>query len=180
MIGTARQIIMALVDIQDNDKEFEIKEHRRHRTLSQNSYYWTLATQIAHKLNVSTAEVHNRLLEDYGQREIIEGHAVLTPLPDTEETQKKVYRMQTLHLKKTSQVSTGNDGVTYRTYVLMRGSHSYNTVEMTQLLNGCIQEAKNMGIETLTPMQLEQMRRDAEEAEARQKARKKHDSARAV
>lgn len=169
MIGTARQIIMALVNVKDSDKQYELKEHRKHRSLSQNSYYWTLVTQIANKLNLSTAEVHNRLLEDYGQREVIEGHAVLTPLPDTEETQRKVYRMVTVHLKRTSQVKAGKDGILYRTYVLMRGSSTYNTAEMTQLLNGCIQEAQNMGIETLTPAQLEQLRRDAEEAEARRK-----------
>lgn len=174
MIGTSKELIMMLLNVQDKDKVFELKEHRKKRTLTQNAYYWTLATQIAHKVNLSVAEVHNRLLRDFGQLEIIEGSAVRTPLPDTEETERKVNRMSTVHLKPTSQISVGTDGVTYRTYVLLRGSSTYNTLEMTQLLNGCIQEARQQGIETLTPAELERMRRDEEEAEARRKKRERN------
>lgn len=45
-----------------------------------------------------------------------------------------------------------------RTYIFMRGSHDYDTKEMTILLDGMIQEAQSVGIETLTPDQLAEMR----------------------
>lgn len=174
--GTAKQLIVRLLSVEDSDKVFEIREHRKKRTLSQNSYYWLLAGKVAQKLHMTTAEVHNRLLRDYGQLEVIDGSAVRTPLPDTPEAEQRILDMTTVHLKPTSQVAVGNDGVTYRTYVLMRGSSTYNTVEMTRLLDGCIQEAKQQGIETLTPVQLAQIRRDEAEVEARQKARRERDT----
>lgn len=169
--GTPKELIIRLLGIKDEDKIYELKEYRKHRSLSQNAYYYSLVTKIAYKLRRPTAEIHNSLLCDYGQLEVIDGSAVRTPLPDTEATEKRVAEMTTVHLKPTSQVAVGRDGVVYRTYVMMRGSHTYNSKEMTQLLNGCIQEAKQLDIETATPIELEQMRRDAEEAEARRKAR---------
>lgn len=42
-------------------------------------------------------------------------------------------------------------------YRLMRGSHTYDSREMSELIKGTIQEAEDLGIETLTPRELEQM-----------------------
>ena len=41
---------------------------------------------------------------------------------------------------------------------LMRGSHTYNTAEMARLIDGTVEDAKELGIETLTPMQIERMK----------------------
>lgn len=48
----------------------------------------------------------------------------------------------------------GKEVVFYR---LMRGSHTYDSREMSELIKGTIQEAEDLGIETLTPRELEQM-----------------------
>ena len=48
----------------------------------------------------------------------------------------------------------GNEVVFYR---LMRGSHTYDSREMSELIKGTIQEAEDLGIETLTPRELEQI-----------------------
>ena len=39
----------------------------------------------------------------------------------------------------------------------MRGSHTYDSREMSELIKGTIQEAEDLGIETLTPRELEQI-----------------------
>jgi hypothetical protein len=41
---------------------------------------------------------------------------------------------------------------------VMRGSHTYDTREMSRLIDGTVEEAKELGIETLTPEQLERMK----------------------
>lgn len=40
----------------------------------------------------------------------------------------------------------------------MRGSHTYDTKEMSRLIDGTVEEAKELGIETLTPDQVERMK----------------------
>ena len=50
------------------------------------------------------------------------------------------------HLQPTSQVREGNDNVMYRTYRLLRGSHTYNTEEMARLIDGMITMCKEAGI----------------------------------
>ena len=43
-------------------------------------------------------------------------------------------------------------------YKIMRGSHTYNTAEMARLIDGTVSEAKDLGIETLSPTELERIK----------------------
>ena len=88
----------------------------------------------------------------------IAGKLITVPIPDTEKAEKEVVRSMTYHLKPTSQVRVGAKGVKYRTYVFLKGSHSLSTEEMSVLLDGAVQEAKEQGIETLRPSELEAMK----------------------
>lgn len=119
------------------------KKWRKKRSLDANAYYWTLLTKLATKIETSNAELHNQLLAEYGYPELIMDKLVRTPIPDTEEAEKMVAKSTTYHLKPTTQVVEGNDGVVYRTYILMRGSSSYNTEEMSRLIKGLIYECKS-------------------------------------
>lgn len=156
MIGTAMQIIQWLTKQKDG-QEWEIKKHMKKRTLSQNSYYWQLCGQIADALRLPKEQVHNEMLRSYGQVEQLAGGLVTVPIPDTEKAEQEVLRSMKYHLKPTSQVRAGIKGM-YRTYVMMKGSHDLSTEEMSMLVDGIVQEAQQLGIETLTPIQLEEMR----------------------
>lgn len=124
----------------------EIKRYRRKRSLDANAYYWVLCTKLARVLQVSNQEIHNQMLRRYGQPEIFEGKAAFITIPDTEPAEKKVNNAMDYHLQPTSQVREGLDGVVYRTYKLLRGSHTYNTEEMARLIDGLISECKDAGI----------------------------------
>lgn len=156
--GTADEIIMRLLPVRDSSKRYDIKEHRDKRSLTQNAYYWVLLGKVAGKLRLPKPEVHNRMLRDFGQILIVDGQAARVVLPDTDAAEKRALSMETVHLKPTSQVCQFGDGKMYRTYVIMRGSHDYTTEEMTHLLDGMIEEAKQQGIETLPPDELAHMR----------------------
>lgn len=125
---------------------FEIKRYRRKRSLDANAYYWVLCTKLAKVLQVSNQEIHNLMLRKYGQPEIFEGKAAYITIPDTEQAEKKVNTATDYHLCPTSQVREGLDGIMYRTYKLLRGSHTYNTEEMARLIDGLIGECKDVGI----------------------------------
>ncbi|WP_143249352.1 hypothetical protein [Anaerostipes sp. 494a] len=123
-----------------------IVQYRKKRSLDANAYYWTLITKFADVIGLSNPEAHNMMLRGYGQSEIFDGKAVYVTIPDTEEAEKKVNNATDYHLAPTSQVRTGNDGVMYRTYRLLRGSRTYDTKEMSRLIDGLITCCKEAGI----------------------------------
>ena len=124
----------------------EIKKYRRKRSLDANAYYWVLIGKLAKVLELSNPEAHNMMLCRYGQPEIFEGKAVYMTIPDTEEAEKKAANATDYHIQPTSQVREGNDGIMYRTYKLLRGSHTYNSEEMARLIDGLIGCCKDAGI----------------------------------
>lgn len=144
----ARQIVDAVK--QGKTYTVEIKEYRKKRSLNQNDMYWSVLTSFAEALNISNARAHNLLLRRYGQLERYEDKPVYVVLPDTEEAEKRADEAESYHLKPTSQVKEGKDGQMYRTYMLLRGSSTYDTKEMTRLLDGLLDECKEMGIAILT------------------------------
>ena len=136
---------------------FSVKEYKRKRSLDANAYYWVLVTKLAKVLNLSKPHLHNLLLRRYGQPEIVDGQMVFLVLPDSESGTRKADEAETYHIRPTSQVKTGVDGKMYRTYVMLRGSSTYNTAEMSELIDGLVSECKEQGIETLPADELKRM-----------------------
>lgn len=157
MTGNAEKIIVWLMS-QDKNKVFDIKEHKKKRSLDSNAYYWVLVGKLAQKLKISTARLHNMLLRDCGLPFLIDGHVSMQPIPDTEAAEEQVLESSTYHLKPTSSVIEDNDGMIFRWYIVLRGSSSYNTEEFSALLDKVIAECKAQDIETLSPEELYRMR----------------------
>lgn len=137
-------------DLHADDVEVIIKKHKTKRGLSSNGLYWSTLAQLARKLNVSNAYMHNVMLRRYGQPERFEDQVVYIMLPDTLEAENKALEAETYHLRPTSQTKAGKDGLTYRAYMLMRGSSTYNTEEFSRLLDGLLSDCKEMGIHVMT------------------------------
>lgn len=143
MIGSPIEIIQWLYD-QDKNKKFEIKEKREKRSLSQNSYAWELITKIGNILRKSKEEVYLQMLKDYGQSEIVSILSSIEP---------KGY------FKYYEKIGTGivnNKEFTH--YKIFKGSSEFDSKEMTILIDGIIQECKQLGIETLTPDEIEKLK----------------------
>lgn len=133
--------------LKDKEKlRIRIVQYRKKRSLDANAYYWTLLTKFADVIGLGNPEAHNMMLRGYGQSEIFDGRAVYVTIPDTEEAEKKVNNATDYHLAPTSQVRMGNDDVMYRTYRLLRGSRTYDTKEMSRLIDGLITCCKEAGI----------------------------------
>lgn len=136
----------AYEELKGCDLSISIKKYRKKRSLDANSYYWVVLSKLAKKIETSMPELHNQMLCRYGFPEVIDGKYVRVVLPDTEETEKKVRFSEYYHLRPTTQVVSMADGKPYRTHVLMRGSSSYDTEEMSWLIKGLISECKEAGI----------------------------------
>lgn len=127
----------------DNDKKYEIKEYKPKRTLSQNSYAWALINELANKMRMSKEEMYINLLEDYSQ-------CLMIPV----EKGKKPNG----YFKYYKYIATTNiNGKEADYYKVFKGSSEFNTEEMGIFLDGIIQECKQLGIETLTPEEIEVM-----------------------
>lgn len=173
MTGTAKELVFMLAKIADvDDKVYDLVEHKEKRSLSQNAYYHVLLGKVADKLRLSKSRLHNDMLAHYGQRFFLDDKCVFVTIPDNEESESTAMESDTVHMKATSKTVVGNNGVTYRYWVMLRGSHEYNTREMSILLDGLIQEAKQLDIEVMTPNQLAEMRALEQAAEDRRNAQK--------
>lgn len=157
MTGNAAQVIRWLTT-QDPEKVWDVKQHSQKRTLTANGFYWHLVGKMADALRIPKPEVHNRMLRAYGQVQGIDGRLVPVEIPNTEKAEQEVLMAETYHLKPTSQVRLGTKGQMFRTYVLLKGSHELTSEQFAVLLDGIIREAEQIGIETLTPMELEALK----------------------
>lgn len=134
-----------------------LRQYRKKRSLDANAYYWKLLGKLSEAMKLSKPRTHNLMLRRYGQREELDEKPVLVTVPDTEEAEKAALEAETYHIRPTLQTLTGHDGVVYRTYVMLRGSSTYNTQEMSLLIDGLVSECKDLGIETLPTDELERM-----------------------
>ncbi len=133
--------------------DVSIKEHRKKRSLDANSYFHVLVGKIADVLGISKTRCKNILIGRYGQQEFLDdGQMVVlkSNIPI-----EKMLENETLHCMPCGcKQENGTEVVFYKVF---RGSHTYDTKEMSILIDGTVQEAKDLGIETIPPRQLEEM-----------------------
>lgn len=149
--GTINQILMQLLKAAlDPTKQWvcEVREYRAKRSLNANGYYWKLVGELAAWSGKSEIYIHNDMIEHYGQPEPEEGCMLLLDSINYKE-------LPYVHLKWSRYTQIIN-GQTYRGYVVMKGSHEYDTKEFSRLVDGLIQTiiGSNAPIETMTPAEL--------------------------
>lgn len=134
----------------DKELSVEVKEYRQKRSLNANSYFHLLVGKIAEVQGVSHTEIHNHLIAEYGQLDEDIKNIIMDDSIPWE-------KLETIHLRPTSATREMDNGKLYRVYIVMRGSHTYDTKSMSRLIAGAVQEAKELGIETMTPAELERL-----------------------
>ena len=143
MTGTPNQLIQYLLE-QDKNKLFDISEHHEKRSLNANAYMWALIGKMGDALRLSKEEIYFQMLKDYGQSEVISllseinvnGYFKYYEVIGESELKGKLFK----HLK------------------IYKGSSEYDTREMSILLDGVIREAESVGIETMTPTEIERLK----------------------
>lgn len=70
MVGTQKQVITWLLE-QDKDKQYEIKEHKRKRSLDSNAYAWVLLGELQNKLHIKKEDIYRDLIRNIGSYEVI-------------------------------------------------------------------------------------------------------------
>lgn len=148
-----KEIESECIRLRDKDLDIEIKVHREKRSLNANGYFHVLVGKIADEIGRSKTYVKNDLITSYGQQLIIDNEpvSIKTQIPPD-----LMWETETLHCLFVG-TKTENDKTLYF-YNVFRGSHTYDTKEMSVLIDGTVQIAKDMGIDTMTNAQLEQLK----------------------
>lgn len=143
MIGNAQAIIAWLFE-QDKQKIFEIKEKKKKRSLTANSYYWSLLNQLASVMRMDNQECHFLMLKRYGQYEVVSIHSDVS-----------------LHsyFKYYEEIGKGTvNGKEFTHYKIYKGSSQMDSKEFAILLDGVRSECEEVGIPTLTPSEIAQLK----------------------
>ncbi len=168
MTGTAQQIIAWLKPYADDfKKKFDISEHKEKRSLNANNYFHMLCGKIANAMTLTHVEVHNQMLADYG---VIDDDIKTIILRDDIDWKK----LDNIHLRPTTATRVLDDKKMYRVYHVLRGSHTYDSKEMSVLIDGVVQEAQALDIETITTTEKDKML--MEWAKSYEKKRTKHNT----
>lgn len=131
----------------------EIKLYRMARSLDANAYFHVLCDKLRQKLGISMAQCKNELITSYGQIEYFgEGEAVVYK---TNAPPEYIRELETVHMKLVKASEEDEREVFF--YRVYRGSHTYDTAEMSRLIEGTINECREQGIDTATPDELKQM-----------------------
>lgn len=124
--------------------------YTRHRSLDANAYFHVLVGKIAEALTISKARAKNLMICRYGQPHVLPSGEPL--IYKTNAPESYMYELETMHCIAVKY----DDNATF--YMVYRGSHTYDTNEMSKLIDGTVAEAKELGIETITPTELKDMK----------------------
>ena len=142
MIGKPLELINYLYNA-DKEKQYELREYHKRKTLSQNAYAWVLINEIANKINKSKEQVYLQMLKDYGQR--------------TEILLKADVKVKTYFKYYEAINKIKKDDIEFIEYYLYKGSSQFDSKEMSIFIDGIVEEAKQLGIQTMTPNEIRKM-----------------------
>lgn len=130
--------------LMQDDVSVEIKKWRDKRSLSQNSYCWVLITAIAQCIHppMNKEEVYVTMLKRYGQG------GMVTVVKDKADEILRAFDYYEI---------TGEKSAKGKAFLIVKvfvGSSKYDSAEMNTFISGIIEEAKDLGIETMTPCEI--------------------------
>lgn len=123
------------------------------RSLTANAYFHVLVGKIAEAKTQSKAWAKNELICKYGQPQYVDGDVMIYKTNAPVEFMRELEYLHSTPVKFSEE--NGKEVVFYKIY---RGSSTYNTQEMSALIDGTVAEAKEHGIDTLPTTELEKMK----------------------
>lgn len=135
---------------QGKEMTLSVEQTKHRRSLDANSYFHVLCSKIAQKSLLSMDEVKRELVVNYGSPL----YSVIIPSGSDISALWAYWRF-------IGQVNGKSE------YWLYKQTHTLNTSEMSQLIKGAVQEAQQLGIQTLTPRELAEIEKKWEESNAK-------------
>lgn len=137
-----------ICDSMKEDKVYtaEIKEYREKRSLNANAYFWVILTKLAAKLNIPKIELYREFIRGIGDNFYI----MLVRTSEVKAVSESWHHNGLGWI--TEDLGTCDDEYSY--VMFYKGSSTYNTKQMSNLIELAVAECKEQGIETETPEEI--------------------------
>lgn len=137
--------------LEETELDITAKKHRNKRSIDANAYFHVLVNKIAEKTNESDAAVKKRLVQEYGTlARDEEDNVVGIKLPISVDVDKLIEYTRWFDRRT-------ENGHVFNCYLVLKPTHEMNSKEMARVIDGTVQEAKELGIETMTPAEIKAM-----------------------
>lgn len=141
-----------LIETLDESKEYtiEVKEKKKKRSLNSNSYAWALLGKLAEKLRIPKTDIYRNYVKEIGgnTKDIVcVQDKALDKLRSAWESNGLGWVTDTLPSKI--------DGCT--NVILYYGSSTYDTAQMSRLIDMAVQDCKQFGIPTYDREELDRL-----------------------
>ena len=133
--------------LQDVDLDVTAKKHRQKRSLDANAYAWVLIGKIAELMHIDRSEVYRDAIRAIGGN-----HEIVCVQDKAVESLCNGWKSLGLGWQAETMPSKIKDCTTVFLYY---GSSTYDTKQMSLLIDHLVQDARELGIETMTPRELE-------------------------
>lgn len=132
------------------DLKITIKQNREQRSRNANAYAWVLMDKIAKETKSTKEEVYKECIKQVGVFEIL-------PIRDVA-VKTFIERWESKGLGWVCEIMGDSKIPDYTNVIAYYGSSTYNTEEMARLIDNIVESAKELGIETMTPDQIAEMK----------------------
>ena len=144
--------IMEFVNTLEDDKEYELSISKavKKRSNDANRYFWELVGKLSEKIKVSPEEIYRTYIRDIG------GNYEVMPIKDEAvETWQSIWKQRGIGWQCDVIGESKLRG--YTNVICYYGSSTYDSRQMSRLIDLCIQDCKAQGIETMTPTEFESL-----------------------
>ncbi len=127
--------------------DLEVKEHKKKRSQDANAYAWVLINKLAEVLRITPIEIYRQAVQNVG------GNYEIIPVKeDAAKHFRRIWEAQGLGWPCVDMGPSKIEG--YRNLRAYYGSSTYDTRQMSMLIDNLVQDCKALDIETLTPDKL--------------------------
>lgn len=127
--------------------DLEVKEHRKKRSLDANAYAWVLIGKIADALRITPIDIYRQAIQNIG------GNYEVIPIKaEAAEHFKQIWEAKGLGWPCVDMGKSKLDG--YRNLRAYYGSSTYDTRQMSQLIDNLVQDCRALDIEVKSDEEL--------------------------
>lgn len=148
MIGNKIQIQQALNNIKDDKKLYKFEEYKEKRSNKANKYFWELLGQLCLEMGLDTIEEYKKRVRQLGVFRYWEIEK------DNLKTFNKMWTEKGIAWFIDIVDIANENKIGINAYY---GSSSYNTKQMSRLIDGVVQDCQAIGIETKTPNEIKSL-----------------------
>lgn len=145
-IATRENVGVLYDELHETDVDVTVKKHREKRSLDANAYFWVLVDRLAEKTRIPKTDIYRRYI-----REIGGNHEMVCVIDSAVKKLRNGWEHNGLGWQ-TDTMPSRIPGCT--NVILYYGSSTYNTRQMSHLIDMAVQDCQEQNIETLSPEKL--------------------------